>query len=82
MKTYAVPVAYFISDDNEVIPSVYIIKADNLEQARELTRFEIIAEELEELPEEEDFDCIPSIWLEEEEGDEEGYIIGKNVKEI
>jgi len=77
MKKFAVPVAYYISDDSYVGLEVIIVNADDELDAIEKCRAEIVLKEIRALKSEEDPNCIPQIWVEGEDGDEEGYIIGK-----
>jgi len=85
MKTYAVPVAYYISEEGSVTPEVYIQPAENPEQAQELVRSRIIDEEKETLADVDDLsaytdeeirEMIPAIWVDgDDEPEEEGFII-------
>jgi len=78
MKKFAVPVAYFIMDDDYVGLEVILVNAEDELDAIEKCRSILVLRELNQQEPGEDPECIPQIWVEDQKGEEEGYIIGKN----
>lgn len=78
MKKFVIPIAWVTEDDNFVQPQVLLVEANDDYEALQKCEQILINREMAEYPE--DLEFPPEIWNYQDDGDEEGYVLGDPVE--